>query len=93
MPSSTPDTAPYRASEAYGIQVVPTAFLVGPGGRVVELIESWDRAAYNALSVRLAGSLGVGATRVTTAAEIGDAVRVALERGVPHVVEVPLAAE
>ena len=43
--------------------------------------------------VSLAGSLGVGATRVTRAAEIGDAVRVALERGAPHVVEVPLAAE
>ena len=41
----------------------------------------------------LAGSLGVGATRAAGAAEIGDAVRAALERGGPHVVEVPLAAE
>jgi benzoylformate decarboxylase len=40
----------------------------------------------------LAGSMGVAATRVDHAGDLGDVVRAALASGAPHLVEVPLAA-
>ena len=39
----------------------------------------------------LAASFGVTATRVDHAGDIGDAVRAAVERGGPHLVEIPIA--
>jgi peroxiredoxin len=53
----TEDPPPYPASVAYGIRVVPTLVLVD-GGRVVDLVESWDREGLNGLSTRLASMLG-----------------------------------
>lgn len=41
--------------------------------------------------VGLARSMGVPGTLVATAAEIGDAMRAALESGGPHLIEVPIA--
>ncbi len=55
---SVSDPAPYPASDAYGIGVVPTAFLIGRDGTVQQSVESWDRDSFNELSRRLAGSLG-----------------------------------
>jgi thiol-disulfide isomerase/thioredoxin len=52
------DSPPYELSNAYGIRVVPTTFLVDPGGIVLESVESWDRDSLNALSVRLAELTG-----------------------------------
>jgi peroxiredoxin len=55
---SVSDPAPYPASDAFGIGVVPTAFLIGADSTVQQVVESWDREAYNELSRQLAGPLG-----------------------------------
>jgi thiol-disulfide isomerase/thioredoxin len=47
------DPAPYPLSSAYGVRVVPTVFLVRDG-RVLDVVESWDRDGLNELSARLA---------------------------------------
>ena len=62
---STPDLPPYDVSEAYGIRVVPTFVLVSEG-RVVDIVESWDRDAWNGFSSRLAGLTGRSPTVVST---------------------------
>jgi hypothetical protein len=51
---SMPESPPYPVSEAYGIRVVPTLVLVGAGGLVEAVAESWDRGAVNGLSRRMA---------------------------------------
>jgi thiol-disulfide isomerase/thioredoxin len=57
--ASRPDLPPYELSNAYGIRVVPTLFLVGPEGTVVDLVESWDRDGYLRASTRLADMMEV----------------------------------
>ena len=42
--------------------------------------------------VALAESMGVGATLVEKAGDVGDAVRAAFDRGEPHLLELPIAA-
>jgi thiol-disulfide isomerase/thioredoxin len=54
---SVSDEPPYDMSNAYGIQVVPTLFLVEDGS-VTDVVESWDRDGWNRLGSRLAGALG-----------------------------------
>jgi len=49
---------PYRASDAYGVRTVPTLFLVGEDGTVLETVESWSRDGYNAVAHRLAELTG-----------------------------------
>jgi hypothetical protein len=44
-------------SNAYGIEVVPTLFLV-EDGVVTDVTESWDREGWNRVGSRLAGALG-----------------------------------
>ena len=56
--SSVPDLPPYDVSEAYGIVSVPTLFLVGSDGTLLESVPSWDRDGYNAVSQRLAKLVG-----------------------------------
>lgn len=46
------DTEPYDVSNAYGIRTVPTVFLVD-GGRVEDVVEAWDREAWNRVTRRL----------------------------------------
>jgi hypothetical protein len=58
MFGSVPDPPPYEASNAYGIETVPTLFVVDGGGMVVETVESWDRDGYNRASRTLSGLLG-----------------------------------
>ena len=60
MPSlrSVPDLDPFPASDAYGIDSVPTMFLVGADGRVDDVVQSWDREGYNRVSARLAELTG-----------------------------------
>jgi hypothetical protein len=55
---SVPDLEPFPASDAYGIDSVPTMFLVGPGGTVDDVVQSWDRDGYNRVSARLAELTG-----------------------------------
>ena len=56
---SVPDTSPYEASSAYGIEHVPTLVVIDAEGRVADVVESWDREGYNRASVTLASLLGV----------------------------------
>ena len=55
--ASTPDLPPYEVSNAYGIEVVPTVVLVNDG-KVFDVVESWDRDAWNHLSTELAELTG-----------------------------------
>ena len=49
------EPAPYRVSEAYGLEAVPTVFLVGPDGVITHAIAGWGRDTWNGL----AASLGI----------------------------------
>lgn len=66
---SIEDLAPYDISNAYGIRTVPTTFLVGKEGSILDVVESWDREGLNRLSKELASLLGV---EPTTVSEPGD---------------------
>ena len=46
-------------SNAYGVRVVPTLFLIGTDGNVLDSVESWDRDGYRRVSKGLADLLGV----------------------------------
>ena len=48
--SSLTEAAPYSVSEAYGLEAVPTVFLVGPDGGIQEAIPGWSRDTWNALA-------------------------------------------
>jgi peroxiredoxin len=41
---------PYRVSDAYRVSVVPTLFLIGDDGQVLEAVQGWDRAKWNGLA-------------------------------------------
>ena len=56
--SSLPDLPPYDVSNAYGIEVVPTMFLVNGSRTILATAESWDRDGVNALSHQLADLTG-----------------------------------
>ena len=60
-----PDPDPYPASDGYQIVSAPTAVLVDAEGRVADVAESWDRAAWNRVSAALAGLLGVEPVEVS----------------------------
>jgi len=67
--ASIPDLPPYDVSEAYGIVSVPTLFLVGTDGTLLESVPSWDRSGYNAVSERLAKLVGADPVSIS---EPGD---------------------
>lgn len=54
---SVSDVEPYPLSESYGIRTVPTLFLVRDG-RVDDVVESWDRDAWNRLGAKLTAASG-----------------------------------
>ena len=53
-----PDLPPYATSNAFGIEVVPTLFLVEGSGAILASAESWDREGFNAISRRLSELTG-----------------------------------
>jgi len=59
------DLAPYVASDAYGIESAPTAIAIGADGTVLDVAQSWDRAAWNRLSATLAKEIAVPAVVVS----------------------------
>lgn len=63
------DLPPYEVSDAYGIRVVPTTFLVDTDGSIRDVVESWDRDGLNRLSKDLASLLGA---EVATISEPSD---------------------
>jgi len=52
--ASVEDAPPYRVSDAYAVVSVPTLYLVGADGRILESVGAWDRAGFNSVSERLA---------------------------------------
>jgi peroxiredoxin len=55
---SVPDLAPYPASSAYGLEAVPSLFVIDDDGTIVESVESWDLDGYNRASRTLAALTG-----------------------------------
>lgn len=47
------EPAPYAVSEAFGLEAVPTVFLIGPDGEIQEALAGWNRDAWNALAATL----------------------------------------
>jgi thiol-disulfide isomerase/thioredoxin len=54
---SVSDEPPYEASNAYDIRTVPTVVLLDDG-RVVDVVESWDRDGWNRLAAKMGGLTG-----------------------------------
>lgn len=54
---AVPDEPPYPLSNAYGIRIVPTLFLL-EDDRVVDLVESWDRDGWNRAGAKLGAMAG-----------------------------------
>ncbi len=52
------DAPPYPVSNAYDIVSVPTLYLVGEDGRLLESIGAWDRSGFNRVAARLAELTG-----------------------------------
>ena len=67
--SSVVDAPPYPASDAYGVESVPTLVLVGADGVVADVSGAWDREAWNRIGASLAAAVGVPAFTVS---EEGD---------------------
>lgn len=59
----------YAVSRAYGIDTVPTAFLVGTDGRIVDVVVAWDREGINRLTEQLAELAGTDPAAVSTEAD------------------------
>ena len=55
------DLAPYDLSNAYGVRVVPTLFLIDDTGAIKDFTESWDRDAFNRVSQGLSDLTGSSA--------------------------------
>ena len=53
-----PDLPPYSLSDAYGVRVVPTMFLLDDSDAVVDIAESWDRDGFNRITQSLAEATG-----------------------------------
>ena len=62
------------------------------GGRLGRVDVRTLRAQIGLTSAALAESMGVAATRVERAGDIGDAIAGALATGRPHLVEIPISA-
>lgn len=59
----------YAVSRAYGVNTVPTAFLVGAGGQVLDVVVAWDRDGVNRLAAGLAEVAGTDPGPVSTEAD------------------------
>jgi hypothetical protein len=64
--ASIEDPPPYALSDAYGIEAVPTLFLIGAEGRVLDRQVGWDREGFNRIADALARSNGVPSFVVST---------------------------
>ena len=63
---SVRDAPPYPVSDAYAIVSVPTLFLVGEDGRVLESVGAWDRDGFNRVAERLAELTGRDPVTIST---------------------------
>ena len=62
---SVEDAPPYRVSDAYAIVSVPTLYLVGADGRILESVGAWDRGGFNGVSARLAELMSTPAALIS----------------------------
>jgi peroxiredoxin len=58
--STISDEPPYPLSDAYGIRVVPTVFVLDEG-KVVDVVESWDRDGWNRVAAKAGELVGQAA--------------------------------
>jgi peroxiredoxin len=58
------DQPPYPLSDAYGIRTVPTVFVI-EDGKVVEVVESWDRDGWNRVAAKAGKLIGKPAEAVS----------------------------
>ena len=63
---SIEDAPPYPISDAYRVASVPTLYLVGDGGRLLEFVGAWDRAGFNRVAHRIAELTGLEAADVSS---------------------------
>jgi hypothetical protein len=56
--ASIRDAPPYPVSDAYEIVSVPTLFLIGQDGTVLESVGAWDRDGFNRVAARIADLTG-----------------------------------
>jgi len=63
------DVPSYDVSNAYGIETVPTLFVIDGAGVVVDAVVSWDREGYNRASARLAELFGVEPVTVSDSSD------------------------
>jgi peroxiredoxin len=63
---SVPDVPPYAISTAYDVVSVPTLYLIGADGRVLESVEAWDRTAFNRVAARIAQLTGARPVLIST---------------------------
>ena len=66
---AVPDLPPYDISNAFGIDTVPTLFVIDGSREVADAVVSWDRAGYNRASGRLAELLGVEPVMVSDSSD------------------------
>ncbi len=64
--ASLEDAPPYRLSNAYAVESVPTLYLVGDDRHVLETVGAWDRTGFNRVAVTLAELLGVAPVVVSS---------------------------
>jgi hypothetical protein len=62
---ATSDAPPYPVSDAFGIETVPTLFVLDQRRAIVDVVESWDREGLNRASQRLAGLLGAPTRQIS----------------------------
>lgn len=63
---SLEDAPPYPISDAYAVESVPTLFLVGNDGHVLDSVGAWDRDGFNRVASRLADLTGGESVVVST---------------------------
>lgn len=66
---SIEDAPPFPLSDAYGVVSVPTLFLVGEEGRLMESVGAWDRTGFNRVAARIAELTGAEPVEVSS---VGD---------------------
>jgi hypothetical protein len=63
---SIEDAPPYPLSDAWAIVSVPTLYLVGDDGRLLESVGTWDRTGFNRVARRLAELTGADPVLIST---------------------------
>ncbi len=64
--ASVEDAPPYPVSDDYAVESVPTLYLVGDDGRVLESVGAWDRDGFNRVASKLAELTGTDPVLVST---------------------------